>query len=433
MSKELTHLAEQRDFLTAKSGSSSSAEKIFEVAVTITGAPRNIAYVNGSYMMNTQPQNGKPQYQQLQDDKKHVNDFHIAYDNQNGKTRWIIRSGSQVMPGTLCIDCSEATCDFATLNGKKNWKIVDKDGNVSSSDSTKEMVATVSTQQSPAAAAASPAAVVQPPTDVKMKQYIAQVKINHANVDKAYNMLTDTSPDADRTAFDNLLTKVVTELTTAQQQLDAYKNAAAAVNPLSPTAEDKKIPEKVLSEYTAFYNEIIDKLFTSGEREAFVEGLNKDTWAVKIESLTTGDSGPKPPFLEAIKSRSLNSSAIPSIEDAPNDINHNLMKAVFTILDPSRLMTELVKIASFQTLDPPSLDTLLTLLPGMLSGSTDISQEINKEYAKVIAPTSTGGSSSSTSKKNRKSHKSYHPGIGKTRKHSNSHDEPKRVSFVHHA
>jgi len=41
-----------------------------------------------------------------------------------------------------------------------------------------------------------------------------------------------------------------------------------------------------------------------------------------------------------------------------------------------------------------------------------------------------GGSSSS--KKNRKSHKSYHPGIGKTRKH-HSHSEPKRISFVHQA
>uniref|UniRef100_A0A6C0EY18 Uncharacterized protein n=1 Tax=viral metagenome TaxID=1070528 RepID=A0A6C0EY18_9ZZZZ len=42
------------------------------------------------------------------------------------------------------------------------------------------------------------------------------------------------------------------------------------------------------------------------------------------------------------------------------------------------------------------------------------------------------GGSSSSSKKNRKSHKSYHPGIGKTRKH-HSHAEPKRVSFVHQA
>ena len=41
-----------------------------------------------------------------------------------------------------------------------------------------------------------------------------------------------------------------------------------------------------------------------------------------------------------------------------------------------------------------------------------------------------GGSSSS--KKNRKSHKSYHHGIGKTRKH-HSHSEPKRISFVHQA
>jgi hypothetical protein len=43
------------------------------------------------------------------------------------------------------------------------------------------------------------------------------------------------------------------------------------------------------------------------------------------------------------------------------------------------------------------------------------------------------GGSSSSSKKNRKSHKSYHPGIGKTRKHHHSHSEPKRVSFVHQA
>jgi len=47
-------------------------------------------------------------------------------------------------------------------------------------------------------------------------------------------------------------------------------------------------------------------------------------------------------------------------------------------------------------------------------------------------PSRVGGSSSS-SKKNRKSHKSYHPGIGKTRKHHHSHSEPKRVSFVHQA
>jgi hypothetical protein len=44
-----------------------------------------------------------------------------------------------------------------------------------------------------------------------------------------------------------------------------------------------------------------------------------------------------------------------------------------------------------------------------------------------------GGGSSSYSKKNRKSHKSDHPGIGKTRKHHHSHSEPKRVSFVHQA
>lgn len=48
----------------------------------------------------------------------------------------------------------------------------------------------------------------------------------------------------------------------------------------------------------------------------------------------------------------------------------------------------------------------------------------------ISTPSKVGGSSAS--KKNRKSHKSYHPGIGKTRKH-HSHSEPKRVSFVHQA
>ena len=43
-----------------------------------------------------------------------------------------------------------------------------------------------------------------------------------------------------------------------------------------------------------------------------------------------------------------------------------------------------------------------------------------------------GGSSKSKSKKKRKSYKSYHPEIGKTRKH-HSHDDHKRVSFVHQA
>jgi hypothetical protein len=40
---------------------------------------------------------------------------------------------------------------------------------------------------------------------------------------------------------------------------------------------------------------------------------------------------------------------------------------------------------------------------------------------------------STTSKKNKKSHRSYHPKIGKTRKRHNTHNKPKRVSFVHQA
>jgi hypothetical protein len=59
-----------------------------------------------------------------------------------------------------------------------------------------------------------------------------------------------------------------------------------------------------------------------------------------------------------------------------------------------------------------------------------LSPEMIHDRKENIVDSGVGGSSAS--KKNRKSHKSYHPGIGKTRKH-HSHSEPKRVSFVHQA
>lgn len=61
----------------------------------------------------------------------------------------------------------------------------------------------------------------------------------------------------------------------------------------------------------------------------------------------------------------------------------------------------------------------------------DAFKKAGSDSSALIYPQSKVGGSSA-SKKNRKSHKSYHPGIGKTRKH-HSHSEPKRVSFVHQA
>lgn len=433
-------MSEQREILADKSGSSISAGDNLDVAVTISGATGKAAGANGTYNLNSGVLNYKPHYQKIASNGKELETMYILYDSLADTNRWVIHNGlpnpSETRTGYIAgIDClSDEKCDFSTLSEQKNWYLLDNGVNkVASSGDTRDMFATVNSDGEPTASTES--AAVEPPSDDIMKQHIAQVKTNHTNVEQAYKKLTATSTGAVRTTFDALLTKAVTELTTAQQLLDAYKKAAAAaaVSPLSPTAEDKKIPDSVMKEYTVFYNAIISALFESVERKEFVGGLDKDTWADKIKSLTnSGQRSPKPPFLAAIKSRSLNSRAIPSISDNPDDINHNLMKAVFIILEPSRLMTEIGNIASFNPLELTSLDTLLTLLTRMLGEGTDISRAINTEYTKVVAPSS-GGSSSSTSKKNRKSYKSYHPGIGKTRKHYNSHDEPKRVSFIHQA
>uniref|UniRef100_A0A6C0EY89 Uncharacterized protein n=1 Tax=viral metagenome TaxID=1070528 RepID=A0A6C0EY89_9ZZZZ len=59
----------------------------------------------------------------------------------------------------------------------------------------------------------------------------------------------------------------------------------------------------------------------------------------------------------------------------------------------------------------------------------DIIDKLNEREQASLRSSDQLGGSSSTSKKNRKSHKSYHPDIGKTRKHH--HSRHKKVSFVH--
>ena len=59
----------------------------------------------------------------------------------------------------------------------------------------------------------------------------------------------------------------------------------------------------------------------------------------------------------------------------------------------------------------------------------DIIDKLNEREQASLSSSDQLGGSSSTSKKNRKSHKSYHPDIGKTRKHH--HSRHKKVSFVH--
>lgn len=86
--------------------------------------------------------------------------------------------------------------------------------------------------------------------------------------------------------------------------------------------------------------------------------------------------------------------------------------------------------------DPTSISSFDKELEETIAGLKEAQARLDA-YKKANATAGSvtplgGGSSSSSSKKNRKSHKSYHPDIGKTRKHHYNADH-KRVSFVHQA
>jgi hypothetical protein len=82
-----------------------------------------------------------------------------------------------------------------------------------------------------------------------------------------------------------------------------------------------------------------------------------------------------------------------------------------------------------------SLDDTLKRIIGYMSAE-NFKKVLREKWDNATKLGYDGGSSSSKSKKNKKSHrshKSYHINIGKTRKHHNTHNKPKRVSFVHQA
>jgi hypothetical protein len=94
-------------------------------------------------------------------------------------------------------------------------------------------------------------------------------------------------------------------------------------------------------------------------------------------------------------------------------------------------------ISSFDLDDKPPESLRDILIKVINFMATDkFADSLKEKWYKATESGYDGGSSSSKSKKNKKSyksHKSYHPKIGKTRKHHNTHNKPKRVSFVHQA
>jgi hypothetical protein len=137
-------------------------------------------------------------------------------------------------------------------------------------------------------------------------------------------------------------------------------------------------------------------------------------------------------FIANIKTYSLNVNAkninhsIDGINDEnSSDLNHQLLKAVLTALKPE-------SIPSFLPTTGTSYDTLNNLIEAITLQLTTSGSNLQNEIKQKFMPSQGGGGSSSslsTSKKNRKSHKSYHTSIGKTKKHHRGNNN--KISFVH--
>ena len=106
-------------------------------------------------------------------------------------------------------------------------------------------------------------------------------------------------------------------------------------------------------------------------------------------------------------------------------------KQYTTVSDERKKLTTASPDTEWSDFKTKNLDAATADLKKALA-QLDAFKKAGSDSSAIIYPPSKVGGSSSSSKKNRKSHKSYHPGIGKTRKH-HSHSEPKRVSFVHQA
>lgn len=128
-------------------------------------------------------------------------------------------------------------------------------------------------------------------------------------------------------------------------------------------------------------------------------------------------------------------------EDSPLILQEKLKASLQEQIDKIRVTREKI-YAAFEALKNSPTPTAVSITEfGSSVDTANLELQTAKaalaQYKKKTNVNDTslaGGSSSSKSKskKKRKSYKSYHPEIGKTRKH-HSHDDHKRVSFVHQA
>jgi len=273
-----------------------------------------------------------------------------------------------------------------------------------------------------------------PDTTNELKQKCNDIMSKHTALNAEFNKLNSATPE---TTFGGW-TKFVADVDTAYSEikavialLDADKAKQSKEEQTSaPEAGKENINKKIFEEYAEFYDAIGGALM---ESDGKIKSAVNTKYDALLQSIMPdkGDSVKKN-FAEAIKNNSLNKSAItirPFESENKNDINYDLLKVILTQLSPNNIK-EKVKLENPED-KSLTLDNLLAEIIRMLNTpSTELWKKISAEYAKTV-PQGGGGSSSSlsTSKKNRKSHKSYHTSIGKTKKHHRGNNN--KISFVH--
>lgn len=266
-------------------------------------------------------------------------------------------------------------------------------------------------------------------------QKIDEVDKEHASITAKLAALKSSPTPPDWAAFVTDVTAASTNLKSAVTLLKKYKPQTATEENVGDESTDD-----TLTEYEKLYNKIKTALVSGDIINEKVDNNNFESLIFTPEfkkqypDSQSSQSSPINTFIMAIKTYSSNANAkelktgIQIQTGEEDNLNHELLKAVLDALAPADVKNYLSRYT------PTSLNDLLEKLTQYLSKTGEINSLTSKitELFNVIKSQGGGGSSSSYSKKNRKSHKSYHPGIGKTRKH-HSHSEPKRVSFVHQA
>ena len=252
--------------------------------------------------------------------------------------------------------------------------------------------------------------------EAHLKAEIEAVKKENGQIKLEFTTLANTQlNDTKWTDFVSKVNAASSKIDQVTQSLEAYKKSKA------PISEDPNA--NFFEEYAKLYERIKTALM---EGDKLKSDLNSN-YDNLVEAIKGDDLNiPIYSFIEAIKSNSLNSKAkkIKAFEGNDTEINYRLLTAVLTNLNP-----DIIKQVGLPE-QIASLDQLLGKVVEMLNTSnSDLSKRISESYNQSVSSQGGGSFSSSMSKKNRKSHKSYHPGIGKTKKHHHGHHN--KISFVH--